>query len=313
MCLSSVNATMKPTRRRRSASSRLGPSGCGKSIFLSTLFHELNFPVPGRAYHLEADLEHLTALSDIYERSATPHGVGRSATCRNETHEYVFNCVASGGQRSRSCASAASTTRASSWRAARTSRAPIARTCRRASGGPRGHGDARRAASPRAVARRGGGRPRYFEATLRPMFSAAAEGLVPDPPGTDEVGSRARLRRACGNDRQGPARDVIDALWEFPHIRALIHARTAQQTVRLIPVSAVGTGFAELDCHRPRRQAPRRAPPAVQRRRPALHDPARPVRAGQHHPVEAQRADIDKEARRRLRRDTAAWLASLAS
>jgi hypothetical protein len=40
---------------------------------------------------------------------------------------------------------------------------------------------------------------------------------------------------------------VIDAILEFEHVRALVYVHSAKQIVRLIPVSAVGDDFVQLD------------------------------------------------------------------
>jgi hypothetical protein len=39
---------------------------------------------------------------------------------------------------------------------------------------------------------------------------------------------------------------VIEALMEFEHFSSLVHEHSSRQIVRLIPVSAVGSGFAEI-------------------------------------------------------------------
>jgi hypothetical protein len=282
-------------------------------VFLSSLFHELNFPVPGRAYHLEADLEQLTALSALYEQVSDTSLPWPRATRRNDTCEYVFDCVASGDNGSTdpimrvSCLDYSGEFMegddAQIGDAQRDLEARVGMAH-----GLMGMLDGRRV---RQLLRGEADGVRYFESTLRPMFAVLQKARCPihlvltkwdlvrdygEPARTSE---KARLAR------------VIEALWEFPHIRAIVRAREGRQIVRLIPVSAVGPAFAELDA----------AGHVVKRRNGTLEPTNVEVplctvlpdlfEQVQKADSDARRADIDKEARRRLRQDTAAWLASV--
>jgi hypothetical protein len=287
----------------------VGPEGGGKSILLSTLFHQLSLPDPARAYRLDADLEHSAALSEIYEQVCDTSRGWPLGTNRGTMQEYVFDCVASGGH---------DPIMRINWvdypgellqpgtDISRESRVELETRVRKA------HAvmaivDGRRI---RQLLRGEPDGARYFEATVRPMFLLLGKASGP----IHLVLTKWDLVRDYGESasatEQARLADVIAALSEFRHIRTLVRERHGR-VVRLIPVSAVGPAFADLD-----------ATGRVVKRRDGRLEPVnvdvplcsflpdlfKQILAAQE---EAQRDDIDKEARRRLRRDTAVWLASL--
>jgi GTPase SAR1 family protein len=291
----------------------LGPSGCGKSVFLSTLFHELNFPVPGRAYHLEADLEQLTALSSLYDQVCDTSLPWPRATRRNDTREYVFDCVASENDGSTH---------------------PIMRvTCLDYSGELVENDDAQigeaqrdlqsRVASAHALMGMLDGRrvrqllrgepdgARYFETTLRPMFSVLQRARCPIHLVLTKWDLVRDYGEGIGTSDSARLARVIDALLQFGHINALVRSREGRQIVRLIPVSSIGPAFADLNSagHVVKRRDGKLEPTNVDVPLCAvLPDLFEQLQQAQK---DASRRDIDREARRRLRNDTAAWFASM--
>jgi hypothetical protein len=87
----------------------------------------------------------------------------------------------------------------------------------------------------------------YFQHSLQPMFGFMQAAscpihliltkwdLVRDYAGPSDVCDEVLLDR------------VIEALMGYEHIKSLVYVHSRNQIVRLIPVSAVGSSFAELD------------------------------------------------------------------
>ena len=71
----------------------LGASRSGKTVFLSSMFHSLNFPAPGRSYYLETDARQRVALGNIYSSVSDPAQPWPPGTRTGETREFVFDCV----------------------------------------------------------------------------------------------------------------------------------------------------------------------------------------------------------------------------
>lgn len=225
----------------------LGLSGSGKTVFLSTMFHELSHLAPQRSYYLDVDGQTRLALGAIYnEVSDTsrewPHG---TAT----TREFVFDCVGVD---------------------AHNSRHPVLRLSYLDYSG----GLLERAEEPGSTAQsdlithiegadallgmidghrllafmRGeqAGRD-YFQRKLRPMLGFMHRATCP----IHFVITKWDLVRDFGEPRDADDQlrlaRVIDALLRYEHIKALVHSVGGHRIVRLIPVSAVGTRFAQLD------------------------------------------------------------------
>jgi hypothetical protein len=79
----------------------LGLAGSGKTVLLGSMFHKLNFPMQGRSYYLETHADQQLALSGIYRTlSDTDQGWPR-ATRVSECTEYLFDCIAIDADRRR--------------------------------------------------------------------------------------------------------------------------------------------------------------------------------------------------------------------
>ena len=225
----------------------LGPSGCGKTVYLSSLFHTLNYETPERAFHLETDAQQRLALGRIYgavNDTSQPFPAGTKVA---DARDFIFDCVARDDENRRH---------------------PVLRMHYCEYAGEllegEGEGDALEALLERiqgADALLGmidghrmrqllRGEPaghRYFQHTLQPMFGFMQEASCPihlvltkwdlvreedEPEGADDG---YRLDRA------------IEAIMRYPHVRSLVYVHSKEQIVRLIPVSAVGSDFVELD------------------------------------------------------------------
>jgi hypothetical protein len=86
----------------------------------------------------------------------------------------------------------------------------------------------------------------HFGNALRPMFGFMARAGCP----IQFVLTKWDLVRDFGEpadaDDEYRLDRVIEALMEFEHFRCLVDDHSSRQVVRLIPVSAVGQGFAQL-------------------------------------------------------------------
>jgi hypothetical protein len=227
----------------------LGGPGSGKTVFLSSLFHSLSYRTPGRSYHLETDAAQRVALGSLYREVSDTSQPWPKGTHRGDTREFFFDCMAADGT-----AAAQPVLRmgyldyagehiqeesddggmALADLAARIDKADallgmidglkVARLLRD---------------EPAARS--------YFQHALQPMFGfmqgarcpihlvVTKWDLVRDFGEPADAGDEYRLGR------------VIDALLQYEHIRALVYVHSARQIVRLIPVSAVGTDFVDLD------------------------------------------------------------------
>ena len=77
----------------------LGPAGSGKTVFLSSLFHQLNYQSGDRAYHLETDAEQRIALASVHRDVSDTSCDWPDST--NGTREFAFDCVAVDGDGNR--------------------------------------------------------------------------------------------------------------------------------------------------------------------------------------------------------------------
>jgi hypothetical protein len=86
----------------------------------------------------------------------------------------------------------------------------------------------------------------YFRNTLQPMFGFMARASCP----IQFVLTKWDLVRDFGEpadaDDEYRLDRVIEALMQFDHFSSLVHDHSRHQVVRLIPVSAVGRGFARI-------------------------------------------------------------------
>lgn len=226
----------------------LGGAGSGKTVFLSSLFHTLNYRRPGRSYHLETDAAQRVALGSLYSKVSDTSQPWPKGTMTGETREFTFDCVAVDGsglpqpvlrmsyldfagellEKEEDDGGMALTDLVGRIEEADALLGMIdgLRVLQLLRGEP-------------------GGRA-YFEHGLRPMVGFMQNARCP----IHLVVTKWDLVRDFGEpadaDDEARLARVIDAILEYEHIRALVYVHSAKQIVRLIPVSAVGDDFVEL-------------------------------------------------------------------
>lgn len=229
----------------------LGGAGSGKTVFLSSLFHSLSYRRPGRSYHLETDAAQRVALGSLYSKVSDTSQPWPKGTRTGETREFVFDCVASDGTDATH---------------------PVLRMSYLDFAGEliEEEKDDGGIALADLVARidkadallgmidglkvlqllrdEPAGRS-YFQHGLQPMFGFMQSARCP----IHLVVTKWDLVRGFGEpedaDDEFRLSRVIEALLQYEHIRALVYVHSAKQIVRLIPVSAVGTDFVELEAN----------------------------------------------------------------
>lgn len=226
----------------------LGVSGAGKTVLLASMFHKLSFQAEGRAFHLETELEQRVTLSGTYSTVADPSRPWPRGTRTGETREFLFDCVGfdeSGGKH----------------RILQLGYLDYAGELLESEQEPGGTAlDDLKVRIKNAHALLGvidGYRVRqlmlnepagwsYFEHSLRPLFGELQSATCP----IHLVITKWDLVRGFGeapdaedNDRLGL---VAQALMAHEHISSLV-SYPANRIVRLIPVSAVGNNFVEVD------------------------------------------------------------------
>lgn len=226
----------------------LGTSGAGKTVFLSSLFHKLNYRAPGRSYHLEADPAQRIALANVYREVSSTTEPWPSGTRVADMREFVFDCVASDAQSDRhavlrmSCLDFAGEL----LHVEQEGGTKLDELVERIKGA---HAllamiDGRRVLQLLLGEPEG---DEYVASTLRPMFGMMQSASCP----LHLVLTKWDLVRDFGEpadaDDAHRLGRVIDVLMAYDYLRALVKDHSRGQIVRLIPVSAVGPGFAELD------------------------------------------------------------------
>jgi hypothetical protein len=225
----------------------LGLSGSGKTVLLASMFHQLNYATSARSYFLDANPEQRIALNRIYKKiSDTDQGWPRG-TRVSECTEYLFDCIAVDDERQRhhiltisyldyagelleaepECGQGAFGTLIENIGSANALLGVLD-----------GHRILQLLRGEEA------GR-RHLEYDVRTMLGLLQSAEAP----IHLVISKWDLVRGFGEpdhaDDQLRLQYVINALMEFEHFRALAYFRP-ERVVRLIPVSAVGPGFAEI-------------------------------------------------------------------
>jgi hypothetical protein len=227
----------------------LGASGSGKTVFASSMFHELDHRSQRRRYYLDTSAEQRILLSEIYSTVSDTSKPFPLGTRRADMREFVFDCVAVDD--------------------ASGARAPVLRVSYLDYAGEvleRGQEGGSTALTDLVAAMESAdsllgiidgyrvwqllqGIPAgetHFRNTLRPLFGFMARASCP----IQFVLTKWDLVRDVGEppdaDDQYRLDRVIEALMQFEHFSALVHEHSSRQVVRLIPVSAVGHGFARI-------------------------------------------------------------------
>jgi hypothetical protein len=225
----------------------LGLPGSGKTVLLASMFHELDHVAPGRSFYLDATPEQRVALNGVYRTVSDTRREWPRATRLAELTEYVFNCVALDDEGARHrlldivYIDYAGELLEHTPEAGRSSFQELQghigsaqallglidgqRILQLLRGEPAGHD--------------------YLQFELRSLLGLLQSARAP----VQLVITKWDLVRGFGeppdaDDEQRLGR-VISALMAYDHVRGLVYS-TPNQLVRLIPVSAVGRGFAEL-------------------------------------------------------------------
>jgi hypothetical protein len=213
------------------------------------MFHELDHRSPRRRYYLDTSAEQRILLAEIYSTVSDTSKPFPRGTRASDLREFVFNCVAVDDSSG--------------------AKAPVLRVSyldyagevleREQQGGSTALNDLV-AEMDRADSLLGiidgycvwqllQGMPageRYFRNTLQPLFGFMANAACP----IQFVLTKWDLVRNFGEpedaDDQYRLDQVIGALMQFEHFDALVQDHSRHQVVRLIPVSAVGQGFAQI-------------------------------------------------------------------
>ena len=225
----------------------LGLSGSGKTVLLASMFHHLNFVTPQRSYFLDTTPEQRIKLNTIY-RTISDTGQGWPRGTRvSECTEYLFDCIAVDEEKKRHHVLSLSyldyagelleTEQESSQGAFRQLTGHIG-SAQALLGVLDGYRILQLLRGEEA------GR-RHLEFEVRTMLGLLQGASAP----IHLVISKWDLVRGFGEpahaDDQLRLQYVINALMAFDHFRSLVYFRSGQ-VVRLIPVSAVGPGFAEI-------------------------------------------------------------------
>src|SRR4051812_15370767 len=225
----------------------LGLSGSGKTVLLASMFHHLNYATSRRNYFLDAAPEQRLRLNTVYRTiSDTDQGWPRG-TRVSECTEYMFKCMAVDEDRKRHHVLTLSYLDYAG---------ELLETAQEAGSGAfeqltthigsahalLGVLDGYRI---RQLLRGEEAGRRHLEYDVRTMLGLLQGATAP----IHLVISKWDLVRGFGEpegaDDQQRLQHVIDALMSFDHFRSLAYFRP-EQIVRLIPVSAVGPGFAEI-------------------------------------------------------------------
>lgn len=228
----------------------LGASGSGKTVFLSSLFHELNYLKPGRSYYLDImDAQQRIALGSIYGQVSDTSRDWPSATRTGETREFLFDCIAVDEEDGRHTLLHMSYLDYAG---------ELLEVEQEPGSGALMDLDRRIKGAHALVAMIDGYRVRqllrgervgrdYFQRKLRPMFGFIQSARCP----IHLVITKWDLVRDFGEpqdaDDQLRLDRVIEALLRYEYIKALVYVHSRRQVVRLIPVSAVGQNFAQLN------------------------------------------------------------------
>jgi GTPase SAR1 family protein len=227
----------------------LGGPGSGKTVFLSSLFHSLSYRTPGRSYHLETDAAQRVALGSLYRAVSDTSRPWPKGTNKGETREFLFDCMAADGTdaphavlRMGYLDYAGELIQEESDDGG-TALADLAGRIDKADAllGMIDGLKVARLLRDEPAARS------YFQHALQPMFGFMQNARCP----IHLVVTKWDLVRDFGEpadaDDEYRLNRVIEALLQYEHIRALVYVHSARQVVRLIPVSAVGAEFVDLD------------------------------------------------------------------
>lgn len=227
----------------------LGVAGSGKTVFLSSMFHTLNIPMPERSYFLETDASHRVYLSNVFDEISDTAEPWPRGTRTGETRELVFDCVSfrKGVKHPIfriSYLDYAGELLDSEQEPGSTALSELEERIRKAHA-LLGMLDGYRVLQ---YLRNEPAGQRYFRSTIQPMIGIMAGATCPIHfvlTKWDLVHGFGEPDNADGNTRLSLVRE---ALMDNTQIRALVDTHSwGNRIIRLIPVSAVGPDFAQMD------------------------------------------------------------------
>jgi hypothetical protein len=257
--LASSDSAVLPTRRTAESSAdgavphfrvvALGVAGSGKTVYLSSMFHMVNVPAPGRSYFLETSASHRIYLSKVFDELSDTAEPWPRGTRTGETRELDLDCVSfDEGVKHQvfkiSYLDYAGELLESEQEAGSTALGDLEERIRNAHG-LLGMLDGYRVLQ--YLRNEPAGR-RYFRSSIQPMTGIMASASCP----IHFVLTKWDLVRGFGEPEDADDNTrlslVREALMETAHLRALVDTHSwADRVIRLIPVSAVGPHFAQMD------------------------------------------------------------------
>jgi hypothetical protein len=226
----------------------LGAAGSGKTVFLSSLFHKLNFRAPGRSYYLETDAHQRVALGRIYSTVSDTERPWPPGTREGETREFTFDCVGVDDKNEKdtilrfSCLDYAGELLQVEKEPGSNALADLEGHIKNA------HAllamiDGHRVLQLLKNERRG---HEYFQHSLQPMLGFMQGASCPIHLILTKWDLVRDFGQASGIEDTLLLERVIVKLMSYEHIKSLVYVHSKNQIVRLIPVSAVGSSFVEL-------------------------------------------------------------------
>jgi hypothetical protein len=227
----------------------LGVAGSGKTVFLSSMFHTLNVPMPGHSYFLETDAAHRVYLSRVFDEVSDTGEPWPRGTRAGESRELVFDCVSyREGVKHRICRISyldyAGELLETEPEAGATKLHELEQRIQSAQG-LLGMFDGYRVLQ--YLRNEPAGR-RYFRSSLQPMLGMMAGATCPIHFALTKWDLVRGFGESADADDATRLALVSEALLDNAQIRALVDAHSyGSRVVRLFPVSAVGPDFAFID------------------------------------------------------------------
>jgi Caspase domain len=226
----------------------LGVSGTGKTVFLASMFRNLSFQAPGRSFFLETELEQRVALSKIYSAVADTSQPWPTSTRVGQTREFLFDCMAFDEDHNKhqilqiSYLDYAGELLEEEQQAGVTALSDL-KTRVQSAHALLGMIDGYRLRQ--LILNESAGRS-YLEYSLEPMLGTLQSATCPVHlviTKWDLLRNFEEIAETDDNDRLAL---VAQALMAHPHFSSLV-SHSPNRVVRLIPVSAVGSTFVEID------------------------------------------------------------------
>ena len=226
----------------------LGTEGAGKTVYLASLFRELQTPCAGRSWSLDASIEDSRLLGKIYARVVDPEAKWPPGTAIGDMRKFAFDCMVRDGSESHRLLQLSYLDYAGELIDLKDS--PVAKVAELESHIRSAHAllgildGARIAQYLRGEA---AGR-RYLQTEILPMVGAIAHAKCPVQFLITKWDLLTDIGEPSGATDEDRLRIVREALAEQQDFQRLVDACSrVGKTLRLIPVSAVGDGFATLE------------------------------------------------------------------